>query len=377
MGGEGRVPGRININSVRTPEVILAAADAQPVNHFTDADVSDFFNRMIARRNGPDGIPFTADDQPFSSAGIGVTPSGDPQFPAGTGIQNTVLSPDLYNRSMMGQNPHIRYELMNKLYNNLTTRSNVFGVWVTIGFFEVTGTGPGGRPLLGREMSDYVPSYRRAKYFAVIDRTNLTIHENFVNPAAPKSNLRFQGNKPFFFGARFGPAQQFMMAPESTWETVNEGIRNTAVPHLLLTPATSGVNNSYLSGIYDGKAWILRRYNSANPADPANKEAVVYIDTGVNQEHALVTQVIWRGLDPTRPILDNPADVNHNPPCGIVLLTGCNITPGGPVSAPFKKTHPPGFTISNVRLGNPGPQPNFDYKSDPYTAVVPYAERTQ
>jgi hypothetical protein len=60
--------------------------------------------------------------------------------------------------------------------NNLTTRSNVFGVWVTIGFFEVTDANA--IPVkMGKEINDWpvVGGPIRFRYFGIIDRTHLQV----------------------------------------------------------------------------------------------------------------------------------------------------------------------------------------------------------
>jgi hypothetical protein len=190
-----RVAGKVNINTVWDAEVLLALCDPQPSNHFTAADVYNparpddpgtLFGRLLASRT-PGGAPGEA-DRPFWGLAVGHSPAPGqagyepgPLFPGGSGIGDTLLRPASGTGTDAprlfavpgADHPYLRFELLSKVFNNLTTRSNVFAVWLTVGFFEVADdrTCP---VKLGAEVGRSEGRHRRHRLFAVVDRTNLT-----------------------------------------------------------------------------------------------------------------------------------------------------------------------------------------------------------
>ena len=164
-----RVPGKVNLNTVTEPEVFLAlfnnhlwpySADAAGTP-LTDPAQSLLWQAFIRSRYGPDGRPGTADDMPFRSFRFGISGAqtgawnpllfsmqatllrGDP--PAGNRMplfvdQRQTAPPGL----QLGQRPNLQsypgyfFQPLTKLGNVFTTRSHVFAVWITVGFFEVT-----------------------------------------------------------------------------------------------------------------------------------------------------------------------------------------------------------------------------------------------
>lgn len=189
----GRQPGKININNIWDVEVFRALCDPQQANHFYDStnptvQVDTIYNQMIALRS-PGGVPGPS-DRPFWPLSTGYTTAGaDAQNPNGIGVENTLLrrwdpaaavgSQRLFE--VTGQtHPHIKNQLLTKIYNNVTTRSNVFALWLTVGFFEVydNTTTP---PLLGQELGKDKAQNLRHHMFAVLDRSALTI----ANTGAP------------------------------------------------------------------------------------------------------------------------------------------------------------------------------------------------
>ncbi|MFT3879081.1 MAG: hypothetical protein QM703_05395 [Gemmatales bacterium] len=218
----GRQPGKININTMWDRETFWALADAQAMNCFygpvgnRDVVVDNVFTRLQQQRqpqyyygtrmvgqSGANGTVPVPEDRPFQGMGTGdITASlGIPQ----QGIGNTFLSdryqeqaggsvafgtprandmtspvggdvgdPHRFTRTLFeignpGQDhPYRRFELLSKIWNNMTVRSNTFSVWMTIGFFEYDdATG------IGAELGQIQGKNTRYRFFAVIDRTTI------------------------------------------------------------------------------------------------------------------------------------------------------------------------------------------------------------
>ena len=202
----GRVPGKVNINTLWDPDVFLAVCDAQASNSFyggsttPDANVQNVFTAMIQSRspslgNGVNAPQISQGDKPFKSFGIGAAPGGDaldPGFPSGAaatlrGINDTLLRSNagqpLFVPNVAGvTHPYQQNELLTKAYNNLTTHSNTFAVFLTVGFFEVTDETT--RPVkLGAEIGAADGKYIRHRMFAIVDRTNLEVFGTPVTTA--------------------------------------------------------------------------------------------------------------------------------------------------------------------------------------------------
>src|SRR5262249_52777388 len=146
----------------------------------------------------PPGTP-SSKDVPFYNFSIGNIPASgaDPMtagysnagYTAALGINNTFLGATTFagtsTTSRMFEapsatvtgHPFMRFELMNKIYNNVTTRSNVFGVWLTVGFFKVTDDTV--QPVkLGAEIGAATNQNIRHRMFSIIDRTNLNLGQS-------------------------------------------------------------------------------------------------------------------------------------------------------------------------------------------------------
>jgi hypothetical protein len=226
----GRVSGKININTIFDEKTFDALCDPNSSNHVnTDSQVSTIWNSvMLGSSNNTFGrTPYIAPALPqdFDLAAVGSTNvdsyyrtgglgSGSPpkydrpflglatglttgaastQFPNNRGIDDTILR-SFNNGTNTGRafqlssdvgssvHPYLQYQLLTKIFNNTTTRSNCFAIWATVGFFQVTDatTTP---PTLGAEIGRAEGRNVRHRMFAIVDRTNLSAFQSATTAA--------------------------------------------------------------------------------------------------------------------------------------------------------------------------------------------------
>src|SRR5262249_9701873 len=157
------------------------------------------YNQMInlrtpASAGGNPPIP-GASDSPFLSLAAGLTSAGDTQYPNGLSINNTFLRSGTNGSGttarlfeVPGQtHPYRKYELMTKIFSNVTTRSNVFAVYCTGGFFQVMDTTT--LPVkLGPEIGSATNQQVRHRMFAIVDRSVMTSNPGPQDTFDPASN---------------------------------------------------------------------------------------------------------------------------------------------------------------------------------------------
>jgi hypothetical protein len=192
-----RVPGSININTVWEPEILSALLNDSTLG-------PALYANLMARRSpsaltngliGPTDLHLAAAqvpagygglDRPFRSLATGYTPATPAgptggQYPNGTGVENTILSPAVLGKGPFAArlldvpgatHPYMQRQALTKMFNNLTTRSNTFAVYVTVGFFEVRDDSV--RPVkLGAEIGRSENRHVRHRMFALVDRSDM------------------------------------------------------------------------------------------------------------------------------------------------------------------------------------------------------------
>jgi hypothetical protein len=193
----GRVPGKVNINTMNEMEIFQALCDANASfsSGITTTDVANIFGNLLASRSQGPGWTPSASDRPFRSFSAGWIQSGDAQYANGSGIDDTLLrnfasggtTLPLFWKGALGNNhPYQQFELLQKIYNNVTTTSNAFALWLTVGFFEVQDTDSAGNaivpPKIGSEIGRDQGRQIRHRMFAIIDRTGLNLAQAQVPP---------------------------------------------------------------------------------------------------------------------------------------------------------------------------------------------------
>ncbi len=226
----------------------------------------------------------------------------------------------------MATHPYLQEEMLNKSFNRFTTRSNTFAVFMTIAFFEVESrdppNDPQGRPVLGQEFFVDNPKDSRFKFFAVLDRSNMTIA---LNPANPKPE---PGGQPIFFRAEGG-------APWTTTPT-NPATIEVPVPGFGTPTPTDPLVTTEVTGDYDGTQWVIRVGQQIYAGAPGHQEPV------------------------TVSAIRRPSP---NDPWRLQIL--CN------------RPHPGGFAVCTQLLGTPGPQEGIDIDAPELSGIVRYFARLE
>jgi hypothetical protein len=198
-----REPGRINLNTIYAPEVFNAL-----MNGFPGANWQSFWQ---SRQGSPAAAILTPPSpayptefaRPFRSPGGGqygtgtlanLTPTAEINSTILRATSPTSPATPLFQYASSAQvdhtdrNPYFRYEGLERLGNLVTTRSNVYAVWITVGYFEVSPASqlpgypwsltaaqiqaiyPDGYTL-GRELGIDTGEIERHRAFYIFDRT--------------------------------------------------------------------------------------------------------------------------------------------------------------------------------------------------------------
>ena len=187
-----REPGRLNVNTANSTNVWQGLVN----DYFAGQSTCGFVPFADTRRGHNDplgdmatGYPTRFGDPVRSHAGQMLTTPPLPLWDlAGPEVNATLLrsvlgggAPLFASGSALdcnnpGRNPFFRYQGLQRLGNLVTTRSNVFAVWITVGYFEVQpwGTIDPAHPdgyMLGQEAGADRGDIKRHRAFYIFDRS--------------------------------------------------------------------------------------------------------------------------------------------------------------------------------------------------------------
>ena len=208
-----REPGRVNLNTIFSPDVLQGV-----MNYFPGMSDPVFWQKFVHSRRGYTATPqgnILAFDQtwhyptrfaaPFRSfaggemvppltGGGSLKPDGevdatllrcDPthadrplfQFDSVLKTETALTAQQFGPFNDPNRNPFFRYQGIHRLGNLVTTRSNVYAVWITVGYFEVEANPGGVDPAhpdgyrLGAELGSDTGDIERHRGFYIFDRS--------------------------------------------------------------------------------------------------------------------------------------------------------------------------------------------------------------
>lgn len=179
-----RVPGKINLNTIYDEEVWNALMNDVAENNYASMDGCTWGEFEGSRKGSSGSTDF---ENPFRPAGTGgyvpngVTPAdgvectlfrsdgaGEPLFDFDSDLTvDAVNAANDTNRSV-----YFRNAMRQRLGNLVTTRSSVFAIWITVGYFEVDETGAlVDANMGGKEIGAETGEVKRNRGFYVFDRS--------------------------------------------------------------------------------------------------------------------------------------------------------------------------------------------------------------
>ncbi|MFO0809185.1 MAG: hypothetical protein U0746_11210 [Gemmataceae bacterium] len=311
----GRKAGMININTIWDKKILEAICDAQQnSNNFTATDVDSVWNAIQNRRSSNLGGTGTV-DKPFVGLAAPHVRPGDPQFDPANGTAGANGGYAASTLKTQNQtHPFLTDEILTKIAGHLTTRSNLFEVYLTVGFFEVIDDTT--RPVkLGAEIRARDGSFIRHKMFAVVDRTNIGMDEPATVTTLDANLFKQSPNRPVYL--------------------TSSGAIPAGSTQLTLTFVPDKYDPAYDPTSMDATFW--------------SNVKVIYVDTGVRRERIPVSGAIL-----------NSATVPNQLTFAFAAAT--------------QYDHPAGTTVTTTRGGNPGPQTGFSVSDTRYKYVVPYSK---
>ncbi|MHB8861704.1 MAG: hypothetical protein ACYC6N_04810 [Pirellulaceae bacterium] len=202
-----RDPGRINLNTIYDEGIwraILAGHPNPGWPNFVssrrgyggasanildpDSDVPSFFTNPFRPVGAGLLVPLSAGPNRLDRQEVETTLLRSTSIPYTANPSTPLLrnqSDNAYNHT--DRNPYFRYQGIERLGNLVTTRSNVYAIWITMGYFEVEAspdahtqiglqTHPDGFRL-SKELGSDVGTVKRHRAFFIVDRTKAAAFE--------------------------------------------------------------------------------------------------------------------------------------------------------------------------------------------------------
>ncbi|OWK43608.1 hypothetical protein [Fimbriiglobus ruber] len=305
-----REHGKLNVNTAWHKNVVNALLDARApgdttlANYFTTNDVANFpTNFFLTRSPVMTTTGTSANDNPLTAASA---PATSTTLATAFASNKVWTLPPNTPTSGVTDTTHAwaLTDPLKKVWNNTTTTSDTFLVVMTVGFFEVRAGGTPATPVvLGKELFNKGVGDLRKKYIAVLDRSNLAI-----DPSTPT--------------ATFTPAATFLQATTTPcFSTLTQDINSTSTQFTCTAVGASGSLAAMVNG-------------SPQSLTTGSQVRIGFGDRTLNQGDGELFTV---------------ASATPSGVAGQVSLTL------SPANSPCMN-HPAGSVISNVLIGNPGPQ---------------------